>query len=161
VGVTESESDDSEAQESGEHASDSSKDCEVIGGKEAAMALEEAGNTNGKRAATAGTEAEASPKKTKSTMTLSRGTDVSFCKFKPSPSKVDKKCKIPVRPCPRQGCVHQKEWRAKGRCQAGPWHIEMCQSHTHTSLRSRYEIRRNPLRKDQMNLSMAFAFCSQ
>jgi hypothetical protein len=34
--VTESESDDSEAQESGEHESD--KDCEVIGGKETAIA---------------------------------------------------------------------------------------------------------------------------
>ncbi len=37
-GVTESESDDSEAQESAEHESD--KDCEVIGGKETAIAHE-------------------------------------------------------------------------------------------------------------------------
>ena len=49
-GGTESESDDSEAQESGEHESD--KDCEVIGGKETAIAHEEAGNTNGKLPAT-------------------------------------------------------------------------------------------------------------
>jgi hypothetical protein len=44
------ESDDSEAQKSGEH--ESHKDCEVIGGKEAAVAHQEAGNTNGKCAAT-------------------------------------------------------------------------------------------------------------
>ena len=38
-GVTESESDDSESQESGEHESD--QDCEVIGAKETAIAHEE------------------------------------------------------------------------------------------------------------------------
>ena len=38
-GVTESESDDSESEESGEHESD--HDCEVIGGKETAIAHEE------------------------------------------------------------------------------------------------------------------------
>ncbi len=54
-GATESESDDSELEESGEHESD--KDCEVIGGKETAIEHEEAGNTNGKRAATGGTQA--------------------------------------------------------------------------------------------------------
>ena len=53
-GVTESESDDSEAQERGEHESD--KDCEVIGAKETVIAHEEAGNTNGKRTATGGTD---------------------------------------------------------------------------------------------------------
>ena len=59
-GGTESESDDSEAQESGEHESEN--ECEFIGEKETAIAHEEAGNTNGKRPATGGAEAEASPK---------------------------------------------------------------------------------------------------
>ena len=48
-------------QEIGKHESD--KDFEFIGEKETAIAHEEAGNTNGKRPATAGAEAEASPKK--------------------------------------------------------------------------------------------------
>ena len=59
-GVTESESDDSEAQESGEHESEN--ECEFIGEIETAIAHEVAGNTNGKRPATGGAEAEASPK---------------------------------------------------------------------------------------------------
>ena len=53
-GVTESESDDSEAQKRGDHESD--KDCEVIGAKETVIAHEETVNTNGKRTATGGTD---------------------------------------------------------------------------------------------------------
>ena len=67
LNIPESESDDSEAQKRGEHESD--KDCEVTGAKETAIAHEETGNTNGKRAATGGTEAEAPTKKSKRAMT--------------------------------------------------------------------------------------------
>ena len=56
---------------------------------------EETGNTNGKRDATGGTQAEASSKKPKSTMTTEGQTFVQ--KFKSPPSKVDKTRKLALR----------------------------------------------------------------
>ena len=71
---TESESDDSVSNDCGERESD--KDCVVIVRKETAIAHEEAGNTNCKRAATGGTQTEALSKKPKSTMTAEQQTFV-------------------------------------------------------------------------------------
>ncbi len=59
---TESEIDGSASNDTGERESD--KDCVFIDGMETAIAHEEAGNTSGKRAATGGTQDEASSKKT-------------------------------------------------------------------------------------------------
>ena len=55
---TESESDESVSNDSGQRESD--QDCVVIGGMETVIAHEETGNTSGKRAATGGTQVEAS-----------------------------------------------------------------------------------------------------
>ena len=54
--VTESDSDDSVSNDSGDR--DSDKDCVFIGGKETSIADEEVGNTIGKHAATGGTQTE-------------------------------------------------------------------------------------------------------
>ena len=87
--IAQSESDDSVSNDSGERESD--KDCVVIGRKETVIAHEEVGNTNCKRAATGGTQSEASSKKSKSTMTAEQQTLVQ--KFKPPPCKWTKRAK--------------------------------------------------------------------
>ena len=71
---------------------ESDNDCEVIGGKETAIAHEETGNTKGKRAATGGTEAEAPTKKSKRAMTADQQMFTQM--LKPPPSRLDKKRKI-------------------------------------------------------------------
>ena len=87
---TESDSDGSVSNEIGERESD--KDCVLIDAMETVIAHEEAGNTIGKRVATAGTQDEASSKKPKSTMTAEQETFVQ--KFKTAPSKVVKLRKL-------------------------------------------------------------------
>lgn len=113
-GETESESargsDDSEAEKSGED--ESANDCEVIGEQETAIAHEEAGNTNGKRAATEGTESEAPTKKPKSILTAAQHTFTQ--KFKPPPSKVDKPRKLQVRNVTGRGASMKKNGARKG-----------------------------------------------
>ena len=76
--VTESDSDDSVSNDSGERESD--QDCVVIGGMETANAHEEAGDTSGKRDVTGGTQTEAISKKPRSTMTAEQ--EIFVQKFK-------------------------------------------------------------------------------
>ena len=90
---TENESDGSVSNDTGERESD--EDCVLIDAMETVIAHEEAGSTSGKRAATGGTQDEASSKKTKSNMTAEQETFVQ--KFKAAPSKVDKLRKLAVR----------------------------------------------------------------
>ena len=79
VDDTESDSDDSVSNDNGER--DSDKNCVVIGGKETDIAHEESRNTSGEQAATGGTQAEASSKKPKNTMTGEEQTFVQKLKM--------------------------------------------------------------------------------
>ena len=75
---TESESNGSVSNETGERESD--KDCVLIDGMETVIAHEETGNTRGKHAATVGTQDETSSKKPK--ITITRGQETFVQKFK-------------------------------------------------------------------------------
>ena len=96
---TESESDKSVSNDSGECESD--QDCVVISGMETAIPHEGTGNTSGKRAATGGTQTESSSKKPKSTESFVQ-------KFKSVPSKMDKKRHVPLRHVEGRGSSKNK-----------------------------------------------------
>jgi hypothetical protein len=117
-GVTESKSHASVSNESGERESD--KHCMVIDGKETVIANEAAGHTSGTNALRQEGTWLKDRQKTQEHHD-SRATDF-YSKVQPSSVGSRQKAQNTTTSCPRQGNVHEKEWTAKGRCQAG--HIE-------------------------------------
>jgi len=101
---TENESDGSVSNDTGER--ESHEDCVLIDATETVIAHEESGSTSGKRAATGGTQDEASSKKTKSNMTAEQQTFVQ--NFKAAPSKVDKPRKLALRHVEGRGSSKHK-----------------------------------------------------
>jgi len=101
---TENESDGSVSNDTGER--ESHEDCVLIDATETVIAHEEAGSTSGKRAATGGTQDEASSKKTKNNMTAEQQTFVQ--NFKAAPSKVDKPRKLALRHVEGRGSSKHK-----------------------------------------------------
>ena len=89
------------------------------------MAHEETGNTNGKRVATGGTEAETPTKKSKSTMTAEQQmfTQDVYSNVQASSVEIGPKAQNTIPSFRSQWCVHEKKWRAKGTVQTTSMHI--------------------------------------